>query len=206
MITIVDYGIGNLRSIEKAFLHIGVRVLRTGRPDDVAQAERLVLPGVGAFRACINEVRYRGLESPILDAVSRGIPFLGVCIGMQMLFDESEEQGPTHGLGILPGRVVRFQNTLNGSQSMMKVPHMGWNTLNMRRASPLLTGLDSSSYCYFVHSYYAEPEREEDVLAATTYGIDFPAIVARDNIYGVQFHPEKSHRTGLRLLKNFAGL
>ncbi len=205
MITIVDYGIGNLRSIEKAFLHIGVRVLRTGRPDDVAQAERLVLPGVGAFRACINEVRCRGLESPILDAVSRGIPFLGVCIGMQMLFDKSEERGPTHGLGILPGRVVRFQNILNGSQAM-KVPHMGWNTLNVRRASPLLAGLGSDSYCYFVHSYYAEPEREEDVLAATTYGIDFPAIVARDNIYGVQFHPEKSHRTGLRLLKNFAGL
>ena len=205
MITIVDYGIGNLRSIEKAFLHIGARVLRTGRPDDVAQAECLVLPGVGAFRACINEVRGRGLESPILDAVSRGIPFLGVCIGMQMLFDESEERGPTHGLGILPGRVVRFQNTPNGSQSM-KVPHMGWNTLTVRRASPLLAGLDSGSYCYFVHSYYAEPEREEDVLAATTYGIDFPAIVARGNIYGVQFHPEKSHRTGLRLLKNFAGL
>ena len=220
MITIIDYGIGNLRSIEKAFQHVGAEVLRTDRPQDLAQADHLVLPGVGAFGACIDEVRRRNLEQPILEAVARGVPFLGVCVGMQMLFDVSEEMGLHRGLGILPGRVVRFAGVYageavaagaldeeaeaGGEARPLKVPHMGWNTLAPRYRSPLLDGLEAGAYCYFVHSYHAVPDNPDDVLATTTYGLDFPAIVARNNVYGVQFHPEKSQHNGLRILKNFS--
>ena len=216
MITIIDYGIGNLRSIEKAFQHVGAEVLRTDRADDLARADHLVLPGVGAFGACIDEVRRRNLEQPILEAVARGIPFLGVCVGMQMLFDVSEEMGLHQGLGILPGRVVRFKGVyereavaasageVEVETRPLKVPHMGWNTLAPRRASPLLDGIEPGAYCYFVHSYHAVPANPDDVLATTSYGLDFPAIVARNNVFGVQFHPEKSQHNGLRLLKNFA--
>lgn len=216
MITIIDYGIGNLRSIEKAFQHVGAEVLRTDRADDLARADHLVLPGVGAFGACIDEVRRRNLEQPILDAVARGIPFLGVCVGMQMLFEVSEEMGLHRGLGILPGRVVRFAGVYahetvasgaddeGGEARPLKVPHMGWNTLEPRYASPLLDGIEAGAFCYFVHSYHAVPDTPDDVLATTTYGLDFPAIVARNNVYGVQFHPEKSQHNGLRILKNFS--
>ncbi len=220
MITIIDYGIGNLRSIEKAFQHVGAEVLRTDRVEDLARADHLVLPGVGAFGACIDEVRRRGLEQPIHDAVARGIPFLGVCVGMQMLFDISEEMGSHAGLGILPGRIVRFKGVYaqepvvagsSGDPALvetvsLKVPHMGWNTLTPHRPSPLLEGLAPGAFCYFVHSYHAVLDDPEDALATTHYGLDFPAIVARNNVFGVQFHPEKSQHNGLRILKNFAQL
>ena len=202
MITIVDYGIGNLRSIEKALQHVGARVLRTDSVEDLAQADHLVVPGVGAFGACMQEVRRRALAQPILDAVARGVPLLGVCVGMQMLFDVGEERGLHRGLGVLPGRVIRF----NPAERGLKVPHMGWNTLTPRYQSPLLDGLDPGAFCYFVHSYHAAPERPDDILATTSYGVDFPAIVACENVFGVQFHPEKSQRTGLRILENFARL
>ncbi len=223
MITIIDYGIGNLRSVEKAFQHVGAEVLRTDRAEDLARADHLVLPGVGAFGACINEVHRRRLKQPILEAVDRGVPFLGVCVGMQMLFEISEEMGEHQGLGILPGRVVRFErvnaqvaatayadesdDTEFGAETpLLKVPHMGWNTVVPRRDSPLLAGIERGAYFYFVHSYHAVPTTPIDVLATTTYGVDFPAIVARNNVFGVQFHPEKSQHNGLRILKNFAQL
>lgn len=220
MVTIIDYGIGNLRSIEKAFEQMDVEVLRTDRPADLVQAERLVLPGVGAFGACIREIRRRRLEDPIRDAVQAGTPLLGVCVGMQLLFETGEERGTHRGLELLPGRVVHFHRadalsaaspSSNGrsepsAPQELKVPHMGWNTITPTRESPLLKGVAPSTYFYFVHSYRALPAWPDDVLATATYGGPFPAIVGRENIYGVQFHPEKSQHAGLRLLKNFAEL
>lgn len=226
MVTIIDYGIGNLRSIEKAFQSMGVNVLRTDRREDIERAERLVLPGVGAFGSCIDEIRRRGLVEPILNSISDNKPFLGVCIGMQLLFEGSEELGPHKGLGILPGRVVRFSGEFveeNGesgttcetessatvapvTQKVLKIPHMGWNTVTPRRPSPLLDGIAQDSFFYFVHSFHAAPDDEGDILATTEYGITFPAIVQRNNVYGVQFHPEKSQRNGMRILNNFSRL
>ncbi len=214
MVTIIDYGIGNLRSIEKAFEAVDVEVLRTDNPADIDRAERLVLPGVGAFGSCIGEIRERDLEAPILDAIEAGTPFLGVCIGMQLLFEVGEERGAHEGLGVLPGRVAHFHEAepvpaganAPGAAQALKVPHMGWNTIHPTHDAPLLDGIDDGAYVYFVHSYHALPDRADDVLATTTYGHDFPAIVHRNNVYGVQFHPEKSQRAGLRLLDNFAHL
>ena len=211
MVTIIDYGIGNLRSIEKALQKVGAEVVRTDDADAVRTAEKLVLPGVGAFGACMAEIRSRGLVQPILDAVASGTPFLGVCVGLQLLFEESEERGRHKGLGILPGKVVRFPNAdeaaslldADDSTERLKIPHMGWNTIKPVRTHPLLQGLTESPHFYFVHSYHARPEQSSDVLATTTYGVEFPAIVHRNNVLGVQFHPEKSHRAGLQVLKNF---
>lgn len=208
MVTIIDYGIGNLRSIEKAFQHEGVDVLRTDDPDDITEARRLVLPGVGAFGACMQELVDRELVEPIHTAVGRGIPFLGVCVGMQLLFDVGEERGTHDGLGLLPGRVVRFH--LNGrvdeSGNKLKVPHMGWNSLIPTRSHPLLEGIDEEPFFYFVHSYHARCEDDDDILATTEYGIRFPSVVQRNNVMGVQFHPEKSQQNGLTILRNFAHL
>lgn len=208
MVTIIDYGIGNLRSIEKAFQHVDAEVLRTDDPEAIRTAERLVLPGVGAFGSCIDEVRSRALEPPIRAAIERGIPFLGVCVGMQLLFEVGEERGEHRGLGVLPGRVIRFdpEELRAESGEVRKIPHMGWNTVKMRRAHPLTAEIPDDSYFYFVHSFYARPENPEDVLGATRYGIEFPSIVQRNNVMGVQFHPEKSQTRGLRILQNFAAL
>ncbi len=205
MVTIIDYGIGNLRSLEKAFQAVGVEVLRTDDPERVREATRLVLPGVGAFGACIAEIRRRGLEQAILEAVNRGTPLLGVCAGLQLLFEESEEHGHHRGLGLLPGRVIRFPETTPDGQRL-KIPHMGWNTITRHQVGGLLDGIPEGAFFYFVHSYYAAATCPEDVLASSTYGIPFPAIVGRDRVFGVQFHPEKSQQYGLRILKNFADL
>ena len=206
MTTIIDYGIGNLRSIEKAFQRVGAEVLRTDDAEAIAAAERLVLPGVGAFGACIDEIRRRGLEDAIHAAIDDGTPFLGVCVGMQLLFEVGEERGSHEGLGILPGRVVHFHAKEGSEVEALKVPHMGWNTLRPTRESPLLDGLPDEPYVYFVHSYHAVPETESDVLATANYGHDFPAVVHRNNVFGVQFHPEKSQQAGLQILQNFAHL
>lgn len=206
MVTIIDYGIGNLRSIEKAFEHVGASVERTDNPEKVTAASRLVLPGVGAFGACINEIRRRDLQGPILDAIAEGTPFLGVCIGMQLLFEEGHEKGVHEGLGVLPGQVHHFHETSEEPPDGLTVPHMGWNTIEPTRPHPLLEGMSEAAYVYFVHSYHAVPDQERDVLATTTYGHAFPSIVQRDHVYGVQFHPEKSQEVGLRLLENFARL
>ncbi|PEN15224.1 imidazole glycerol phosphate synthase subunit HisH [Longibacter salinarum] len=208
MVTIVDYGIGNLRSVEKAFHAVGAEVLRTDDPDTIGQAERLVLPGVGAFGACINEIRSREVEEAIHHAIDGGVPFLGVCVGMQLLFQEGLEHGTHRGLGLLPGQVVHFHKAENGAAANLKVPHMGWNVLTPTRSSRLLDGLDEGGepYVYFVHSYHAVADDEADVLATSTYGHTFPAVVQRDNVFGVQFHPEKSQYHGLRILENFTQL
>lgn len=217
MIVIIDYGIGNLRSMEKALQAVGADVIRSDRAEDIQMADKVVLPGVGAFGACADEIRRRDLEQPILAAIASGKPFLGVCVGMQLLFDEGLEMGTHAGLGVLRGRVLRFDAVpeLAGVSASgrpdpapwdeaLKIPHMGWNTLEEVREDVLLADLPEAPYFYFVHSYIVVPDDPDDVLASCRYGVRFPAIVHRNNVYGVQFHPEKSQRNGLRVLKNFA--
>ena len=216
MLCIIDYGIGNLRSIEKALQAVGADVLRSDRPEDILAADRVVLPGVGAFGACADEIRKRDLVDTIHEVVAHGTPLIGVCVGLQLLFDYSDEMGMHKGLGIIPGRITRFQpsyatapagiDDMDEEPPVLKIPHMGWNTIRPERTSPLLQGLPDVAHFYFVHSYHALPDDTSDVLAYTHYGIDFPAIVQRNNVFGVQFHPEKSHSNGLTVLKNFATL
>lgn len=201
MIVIIDYGMGNLRSVQKALEAVGERAEVSGDPDRVKRADRVVLPGVGAFADAIAELRRAGLDQAFVEAVRAGKPCLGVCLGLQLLFDVSEEDGEHRGLGLLPGRVVRFPN-----RPGLKVPHMGWNTLNPRRDAPLLRGLPPDPSVYFVHSYHAVPEREDDVIAEADYAGPFAAIVGRENLMACQFHPEKSQRVGLRMYANFRAL
>ncbi len=194
-IAIADYGIGNLGSVTKAFRHAGAEVVLTGDPEVLRSADALVLPGDGAFGATMDEVTRRGLVAVLRETVAAGKPLLGICIGMQLLFEESEEHGLHKGLGFLPGRVRRFDAGLT-------VPHMGWNRLRVRRSHPLLDGLADGSYVYFVHSYFCDAP-EDVVIASSDYGADFPAIVGRGNVLGVQFHPEKCQGVGLRMVANF---
>ncbi|GIW88613.1 MAG: imidazole glycerol phosphate synthase subunit HisH [Isosphaeraceae bacterium] len=200
-ITIIDYGMGNLRSVQKAFEAVGHTALVTGDPDLVARAERVVLPGVGAFGDAISTLRSTGLGEAFREVVQAGRPCLGVCLGLQLLFDESEEDGLHAGLGLLPGRIVRF-NAAPGSG--LKVPHMGWNSLTIHRSNPLLDGIGANPFVYFVHSYFAQPSRSDLVVATAEYPDPFPAIVAHDNLIACQFHPEKSQRVGLAMYANFA--
>lgn len=199
MITIIDYGMGNLRSVQKGFARVGVEAVITDRPQEVANAERLVLPGVGAFGDAMDELERRALIAPLREAVAAGRPFLGICLGLQLLFEASEEAGDRPGLAILPGRVVRFAPSPGH-----KVPHMGWNELEVRRPCPLLAGMASGSYVYFVHSYYAVPSDASLVAAVANYPEPFAAVVGRDNVWATQFHPEKSQRVGLEMLRRFA--
>jgi glutamine amidotransferase len=195
VITIVDYGIGNLGSVIKAFRHAGAETLLSGDPAVLREAEALVLPGDGAFGATMEGVRARGLVPVLRESAAAGKPLLGICIGMQLLFEESEEHGRHAGLGLLPGRVLRFEGDL-------PVPHMGWNSLRRRQEHALLDGIDDGAYVYFVHSYFCDAAPEV-VVATSDYGIDFPAIVGRGSVLGVQFHPEKSQAVGLRMVSNF---
>lgn len=199
MITIADYGVGNLRSVQKALERVGAEAVVSGDPAALDDALGVVLPGVGAFGDGMDNLRKRGLVEPVLRQVEDGKPFLGICLGMQLLFDESEEMGRHRGLGLLPGRVVRFPD--NG----LKVPHIGWNQLQVR-PNPLLAQIADGAYAYFVHSFYPVPDEPGDVLATTEYGLEFASVVGRGLIWGAQFHPEKSQEIGLRLLANFAGL
>ena len=198
MIAIVDYGIGNLGSVTKGFEAAGAETVLTGDPARLRRAEALVLPGDGAFGATMDEIRKRDLVPVLLDAAAAGTPLLGICIGMQVLFEESEEHGRHEGLGLLPGRVRHLGGDL-------PVPHMGWNRLKRRRAHPLLDGLEDGAYVYFVHSYFCDA-KDRVVIATTDYGRDFPAVVGRDNVLGVQFHPEKSQAVGLRMVSSFVRL
>jgi glutamine amidotransferase len=195
VITIVDYGIGNLGSVIKAFRHVGAETVLSGDPAVLREAEALVLPGDGAFGATMDGVRERGLVPVLKERAEAGTPLLGICIGMQLLFEESEEHGRHAGLGLLPGRVRRFGGDL-------PVPHMGWNSLHPRREHALLDGIADGAHVYFVHSYFCDAAADV-VVATSDYGVDFPAVVARGSVLGVQFHPEKSQAVGLRMVKNF---
>jgi imidazole glycerol-phosphate synthase subunit HisH len=197
-LAIVDYGMGNLRSVQKAFERVGEGAEVTRDADRIRSAAGVVLPGVGAFGACMANLSALGLLEPVREAITAGRPFLGICLGMQLLFDESEEFGPIEGLHILPGRVVRF-----APDPGRKVPHMGWNTLRMTRPVPHLAGIADGAYVYFVHSYYPVPSDPAIVATATPYGVEFASSVVRDNVFACQFHPEKSQTVGLRLLENF---
>ncbi len=202
MLAIIDYGAGNLRSVLHGLKHLGLRDMQLVQsPEQLGGASKIILPGVGAFGAGMAQMRARKLVAPLKAALAAGIPYLGICVGMQMLYEVGEEMGEHIGMGILGGRVLRFPNF-----SDRKVPHMGWNELNIRAESALLDGLDERSYAYFVHSYYCAPSDDDTVISSVDYGIEFAAIVQQDNIYGVQFHPEKSQSTGLRILSNFLSL
>ena len=200
MIAVVDYGMGNLRSVAKALEKVGAGVEVTSDPDVVAEASGVVLPGVGAFGRCMENLRAAGLERAVRDAADSGRPFLGICVGMQILFEESEEFGAVAGLGILPGRVRRFEP----GRERLKIPHMGWNTVEFRRRPEILTGIGDGSYVYFVHSYYVDTDEDDIVATTTPYGHEFVSGVVRGNLFATQFHPEKSQTVGLRLLENFA--
>jgi len=193
---IVDYGMGNLHSVQKAFLAVGVEAEVFSDAARLAEYDRLVLPGVGAFGDAMDNLRAQGFVEPIQAAVDRGTPLLGICLGMQVLFAESEEMGSHRGLGLLPGAVRRLR--VQG-----KVPHMGWNQLSIRAQDPLLAGIRDGAFVYFANSYVVHPENPAVIAADTEYEVYFPSVIWRDNIHAVQFHPEKSQRTGLRILRNF---
>ena len=197
-LVIVDYGVGNLRSAQKAFEHLGQAALVTSDPERIAGAPAVVLPGQGAFGTCMENLTAAGLVEPVLAAARSGRPFLGICVGMQLLFDESEESPGVRGLGVFPGKVVRFPRRAD-----LKVPHMGWNRLRIRRRVPALADVADGDFVYFVHSFHPEP-RDPDVVATTTdYGGEFVSSVGRDNVYAGVFHPEKSQQVGLKLLGGF---
>jgi glutamine amidotransferase len=202
MIAIIDYQVVNLRSIQKAFEQLGARVEVTGDPERIRRADRVVLPGVGAFRAGMDQLGRLGLESVIRDVIDAGTPFLGICLGMQLLMTESEEFGRHRGLNVIPGRVVRFP-TEAPAMAGLKVPHMGWNAVAIRRRVDALAGIPDKGYFYFVHSYYVVPEDSQVVAAETVYGVRFASVIARRNVVACQFHPEKSQALGRALLQRF---
>ena len=196
-IAIIDYGVGNLRSVEKAFAAAGTEAVVSSSEDVLRQARALVLPGVGAFANCMSELGARGFDKLVRERVAQGTPLLGVCVGMQMLFEESEEFGTTAGLGLLPGRVRRFVTDL-------VVPQVGWNQVRQHGSHPLLAGVADNAFFYFVHSYFCEVDDRALVIGETNYGAPYASVVAQGNVCGVQFHPEKSQASGLRLLANFS--
>lgn len=196
-VAIIDYGVGNLRSVEKAFAATGCEAIISKDESVLREATRLVLPGVGAFAACMKSLQERGFDRLVSERVRDGACVLGVCVGMQLLFDESDEFGATRGLGLIAGSVRRFADDL-------VVPHVGWNQIHQRRPHPLFAGIADDSFYYFVHSFYCQPLDANVVAGETVYGGPYASVVAKGNICGVQFHPEKSQAVGLRLLKNFA--
>ena len=201
MISIVDYGMGNLRSVQKAFQKIGVEAEICTDAAQLTTADKMVLPGVGAFCNAIAELRKQQLVEPILEHIAADKPFLGICLGLQLLFDVSLEDGRWDGLGVLPGEVVRFEE-----QPGLKIPHMGWSQLEVVGQPRLLEGIPDDAYFYFVHSYYVAPKDESVIAARTTHGPRFVSMVHRGNMFATQFHPEKSQKFGLKLLSNFAEL
>lgn len=199
MIAIVDYGMGNLRSVEKGFERLGHQAEITRDVPSILKADGVVLPGVGAFNACMENLRRYDLAGPIREVVQSKKPFLGICLGFQLLFSESEEFGPQKGLGIFPGRVVAFR-----PEDGLKVPHMGWNRLEKKKNTPFLAGVGEGDYVYFVHSYYVVPEDQSLAATTTTYSGPFVSSIATDHLFACQFHPEKSQKIGLSILGNFA--
>jgi len=203
MIAIVDYGMGNLRSVSKAFEHQGFPVTVARDPGEISNASGLVLPGVGAFGDCVSNLEAYGLTEPIKEYIDSGRPFLGICLGLQVLFEESEESPGVRGFGVLKGKVVRFPDF---KQQRLKVPHMGWNRILINKRVPVLDDIPDKSWFYFVHSYYPKPEDDTISVVKADYGIEFTAAVGKENIFASQFHPEKSSELGLKILRNFAAL
>jgi len=197
-VVLIDYGAGNIRNVEKALEAVGVATVRTSEPSVVEEADVIVMPGVGAFGDMMAALRARGLVEPIVAGAQAGKPLLGICVGLQVLFEVGEEMGEHEGLGLFAGRVKRFE------VNELKVPHIGWNQVDQRVEHPIFEGIESGKYAYFVHSYHPVPDDPSLIMATTDYGYDFASICGRDNIIGIQFHPEKSQQTGLRLLRNFA--
>jgi glutamine amidotransferase len=202
-ICILDYGMANLRSVQKAFEHVGATAHIISKPEQIDRAEKFVLPGVGAFQDAVGTLRANNLVEPILRHIEKGKPFLGICLGLQMLFDVGYEDGEHKGLGVLGGKVVRF----DVDQAMhLKVPHMGWNQLSIRNRAPIFKDLSDNSSVYFVHGYHAVPKDESVIATTTDYGRPFVSSIWRDNVMATQFHPEKSQKVGLQILSNFASL
>ena len=203
MISIIDYGMANLRSVQKAFGHVGHDAAIISTPDQVARADSIVLPGVGAFRDAVATLRSSGLADPIIEHIRRGKPFLGICLGLQMLFDVGYEDGEHKGLGVLPGKCIRFDvDTTLG----LKVPHMGWNQLSIKRRSPILKDVAEGANVYFVHGYHVVPTNSDVIATTTDYGRPFVSSIWKDNIVATQFHPEKSQKIGLQILSNFSAM
>jgi glutamine amidotransferase len=207
-VSIIDYGMGNLRSVQKGFEKAGCEARVISKPHEVDDAKALVLPGVGAFKNCLLNLESFKLINPIVKAIKSGKPFLGICLGLQILFTESEEFGRTQGLDIIKGKVSVFQaeKLMSSSDRQLKIPHMGWNKINIIKNNPYLKDIEDCSFLYFVHSYYVIPEDSGVVTTKTNYGIDFVSSIWKDNIFACQFHPEKSQSIGLKILKNFADI
>jgi glutamine amidotransferase len=203
MLAIVDYGMGNIRSVEKGFIKTGADARITSDPKIIADAQGIVLPGVGAFKDCMKNLDNLKLLDTIKKEIQKGKPFLGICLGLQILFTESEEFGICKGLDVFRGKVLKFkfnaQNTVHG----LKIPHMGWNTVKLTKRTPIFNGIQDNSYFYFVHSYYVVPEDKEIIAGKTDYGIDFVSMIWKDNVFATQFHPEKSQQLGIKILKGF---
>lgn len=207
MIAIVDYGMGNLRSVEKGFERFGFNVKVTDNPNEIIRADKLVLPGVGAFKDAMDGLRQRGLIKPVVDWIGSGKPFLGICLGLQLLFSKGYEDGEHEGLNIIPGKVIRFNFSEGKMNGKLKIPHMGWNQICFRKEGiPILKNVPSSAYMYFVHSYYVCPEDESVIATETEYGVRFTSMIWHKNIFATQFHPEKSQEYGLTILRNFGNL
>jgi glutamine amidotransferase len=196
MIAIIDYGMGNLRSVEKGFLKVGMDVKVVSHQRAIDDAKAVVLPGVGSFKDCMRNLENMSLIDPIIRSIEKGKPYLGICLGLQVLFSESEEFGVCKGFNIFEGNVVRFQVNL-------KVPHMGWNNITISRRPPILSGIQDEAFFYFVHSFYVVPYRSDIIATTTDYGVRFTSMIWKDNIFATQFHPEKSQEMGLKILKNF---
>jgi imidazole glycerol-phosphate synthase subunit HisH len=207
MIAIVDCGIGNLRSVYKAFERVGHAAQITQSPEDIGRAHAVVLPGQGAFRDCMAQLGEHDLLDPVLEFIRSGRPYLGICLGLQLLMTESEEFGCHKGMNLLQGRVRRFPHGLTGDHGqVLKVPHMGWNQAHIARPAPIFDGIPETAYFYFAHSFYIEPLGDTAVATITDYGVPFVSGIWHDNMFGVQFHPEKSQTHGLQLLKNFGAI
>lgn len=198
MVAVIDYDAGNIRSVEKAVEALGKQAVVTRRPEEILTADHVILPGVGAFGDAMEKLRKYELAGVIRETAARGTPFLGICLGLQLLFDSSEESEGVEGLGILPGRIVRIPEGKD-----LKIPHIGWNSLSYPHQGRLFAGIPEQSYVYFVHSYYLQADEAEIVKATTEYGVEIHASVEKDNIFACQYHPEKSSGTGMRILKNF---
>jgi len=225
MIAVIDYGAGNLRNVCKALDFIGADIMLTDQPAEIERADKVVLPGVGAFADCMQGLQKRDLLEPLMDFAHSGRPFLGICVGMQLLFDVGEEMGEWPGLGLIPGRVVKFKFASTSvpatshqpppassqppaaTSHPLKIPHIGWNQVEAQRADhPILRDVTPDGYAYFVHSFHAKTAEPSYTITTTHYGYDFPSVVAKDNVWGIQFHPEKSQDVGLQMLKNFIDL